>query len=135
MAYDEKAFYCVNIENIFGGMRQVLRALSLEDGSRLWSCHLDGPQDSVWSVALAERCVIAYPRAARPSDPGGIDNMPVILRQRETGALLQRFVFPTTIADVTFKVDSRGVLLATARGLWSLGLKESGDSPLAERAR
>jgi outer membrane protein assembly factor BamB/tetratricopeptide (TPR) repeat protein len=135
MVCDEKSFYCVNIENIFGGMRQVLRAISLEDGSRQWSCHLAGPQDAVWAVALSKRCVIAYPRSARPADGAGIDNMPVILRRRETGALVQRFVFPTTIADVKFRVDSRGALLATSRGLWSLGSKEPSDSPLSERAR
>jgi hypothetical protein len=135
MVYDEKAFYCVNIENIFGGMRQVLRAISLEDGSRLWSCHLTGPPDAVWSVALAQRCVIAYPKSARPADGAGIQNMPVILRRRETGELLERFVVPTTIADVNFRVDSHGALLATSRGLWSLGSRESSSSQLSERSR
>jgi len=135
MVYDEKSFYCVNIENIFGGMRQALRALSLEDGSRVWSCHLTGPQDAVWSIALTQRCVIAYPHMARPADQGDIENMPVILRLRDTGALVQRFVFPTTIADVTFQVDTRGALLATSGGMWSLGSKEASQSPLSERAR
>ena len=43
MAYDEKRFYCVNTENIYGGSRQAIRAISLDDGSRVWSRHLSGP--------------------------------------------------------------------------------------------
>jgi len=142
MAYDEKSFYCANIESIFGYTRHALRALSLEDGSRLWSSNLTGPDDALWSIALTQRCVIAYPHRARPSDGGGnestpvvLENMPVIVRRRETGALVQRFVFPTTIADVTFKVDSRGALLATSGGMWSLGSKEASQSALSERTR
>jgi len=135
MVYDEKSFYCVNIESIFGGPRHAIRALSLEDGSRVWSCHLAGPLDAAWSIALTQRCVIAYPHSARAADGGDIENMPVILRLRETGALVQRFVFPTTIADVTFKVDTRGALVATSQGMWSLGSKEVSQSPLSERAR
>ena len=61
--------------------------------------------------------------------------MPVIVRRRETGDLVQRFVFPTTIADVTFKADPRGALVATARGLWGLGSKEASTSPLSDRGR
>ena len=86
--------------------------------------------------------MIAYPNSTRLSAGGDnenmpviLENMPVILRRRETGALVQRFVFPTTIADVTFKVDSRGALLATSRGIWSLGSKEVSQSPRSERAR
>jgi outer membrane protein assembly factor BamB len=135
MACDEKSFYCVNIENIFGGMRQALRVLSLQDGSRVWSSHLTGPQDAVWSIALTQRCVIAYPKSARAAEGDGIDNMPVIFRTRETGALVERIVIPTTIADVTFKIDSRGALLATSRGLWSLGSRDSSSGPLSERMR
>ena len=86
---------------------QALCAVSLEDGSRLWSCHLLGPHDAVWSIALSQRCVIAYPSSTRLSDVADVVNMPVILRRRENGELVQRFVIPTTIADVTFKVDPR----------------------------
>jgi len=142
MVYDEKLFYCANIENIFGGPRHAVRAVRLDDGSRAWSFPLTGPEDAVWSIALSQRCVIAYPNSTRLSALGDnenmpviLENMPVILRRRETGALVQRFVFPTTIADVTFKVDSRGALLATSRGIWSLGPKEVSQSPRSERAR
>jgi hypothetical protein len=122
MAYDEKRFYCVS--------RQTLRAISLEDGKTIWSCQLTGPKDVLWSIALTRGHVMAYPSSTSPLEvsddehPPVVQNMPVIVRQRETGALVQRFVFPTTIADVMFKVDPRGVLVATSRGLWGLGPKE-----------
>jgi outer membrane protein assembly factor BamB len=117
MAFDEKRFYCVN--------RQTLRAFSLEDGKLIWSCHLTGPRDLYWSIALTQDHVMAYPSSTNSSEGVEVENMPVIVRHRETGALVQRFVFATTIADVTFKVDPRGVLVATSRGLWGLGPKES----------
>ncbi len=129
MVCDDKSFYCVNIENIYGSMRQALRAVSLEDGSRLWSRYLMGPHDAVWSVALSQRCVIAYPSSTRLTDAADLVNLPVILRRRENGALVQRFVIPTTITDVTFKVDPRGALLATSRGLWALGSKVASQFP------
>jgi hypothetical protein len=66
---------------------------------------------------------MAYPSGSSPSDEGEVENLPVIVRQRETGALVQRFMFATAIADVTFKVDPRGVVVATSKGLWSLGPK------------
>ncbi len=132
---DDNAFYCVNIENIYGSMRQALRAVSLADGSRLWSRHLAGPQDAIWSVALSQRCVIAYPGSTRLTDGGEIVNLPVILRRRDSGALVQRFVIPTSITGVTFKIDPRGALLATSRGVWTLGSREAGQSPVSERLR
>jgi hypothetical protein len=64
-----------------------------------------------------------------------IENMPVIVRLRDTGTLVQRFVFPTTIADVTVRADSRGALVATGRGLWGLGSKEASSAPPSERLR
>jgi outer membrane protein assembly factor BamB/tetratricopeptide (TPR) repeat protein len=135
MAYDDKTFYCVNVENIHGGMREALRALALDDGSRVWSCPLTGPPDTVWSIALAERCVIAYPSSTRLPEGGPIVNMPVTLRRRDTGALVQRFVVSTKITDVTLRVDPRGAFLATSRGLWALGSKEVGQAPVSERLR
>jgi len=134
MAYDEKRFYCVNMENIFGGLRQSIRAVSLADGRKVWSRHLTGPKDAAWSLALTAHHVMAYPTNSS-SDSGDIENLPVIIRRRETGELVQRFVFPTTIAGVNFKADPRGALLATARGLWGMGSKEASSGPLSDRAR
>ena len=61
--------------------------------------------------------------------------MPVIVRQRDTGELVQRFVFPSTIADLTLKADPHGGLVATTVGLWGLGSKEASSSPLFDRGR
>ena len=104
-------------------MRQSLRAVALDDGSRVWSCPLSGPQDAVWSIALSERAVFAYPSAARYPKDGDLATMPVIVHRRDDGALIERFVFQTAISEVTFKVDPRGAILATAKGIWALSSK------------
>jgi len=39
----------------------------------------------------------------------------VVVRRRETGALVSGFVLPATVADVTLKDRSGGALVATAR--------------------
>ncbi len=98
--------------------------ISLEDGKPIWSSHLTGPEYVSWSIALTQGHVMAYVSSTTSADGIEVENMAVTVRQRETGALVQRFVFPTTIADVTFKVDPRGALVATSRGLWGLGPKE-----------
>jgi outer membrane protein assembly factor BamB/tetratricopeptide (TPR) repeat protein len=135
MACDEKNFYCVNIEHIYGSLRQAICAVSLEDGTRLWSCPRPGPEDVLWSIALTDRCVIAYPNSTRGAEENSPGSMPVVIRRRETGALVQRFVFQTAVGDVLFKADSRGALLATARGIWGLGPKEGGQSTQSDRPR
>ena len=61
--------------------------------------------------------------------------MPVVIRRRETGELVERFVFATTIADASLRADARGVVLATQRGLWGLGSKDASSGPLSERGR
>jgi hypothetical protein len=113
---DLKRVYCVNFENSGGTARLALRALSLDDGSRVWSSPLSGPNDAVWSIALSERSIFAYPSAAEYQPA----NLPVIVHRRNDGALIERFVFQTTVSAVTFKVDPRGALLATEKGLWAL---------------
>ncbi len=135
MANDENYFYCVNIENIFGSLNQSIRAVSLKDGSRAWSRPRTGPEDLLWSIALTDRCVIAYPSANRAAKNSGTENMPVIARRRENGDLVQRFVFQTAIANVAFKADSRGAMLATSDGIWGLGVKNAGQPPLSDRPR
>jgi hypothetical protein len=123
MAWDEHNFYCIDFQHLAGATRQSVRAIALEDGARIWSCPLTGPSVAVWSIALTERCVIAYPSSANFSEGADVGNMPVIVRRRSDGALLQRFVFPTTIDGVAFKVDPRGALLATTKGMWALSSK------------
>ncbi len=140
MTYDEKRFYCVNKENIFGVLRQTIRAISLDDGSGVWSRHLTGPKDKEWSVSLTQRYVIVCPNHNGPtaSDAGdgdteAVTTMPVIVRRRQNGELVQRFTFPTTGDDVIFKADPRGALVATTRGLWGLGPREESVAPLTHR--
>jgi outer membrane protein assembly factor BamB len=123
VAFDDKRFYCAT--------GRTLRAISLDDGSSVWSCYLSGPENATWSILLTGHHVLAYPSKSESTDPGELENMCVVVRRRETGALLQRFVFPTMIANVAFKADPRGVWIATARGLWGLGKRERGSTPLA----
>jgi hypothetical protein len=100
----------------------------VDDGSPLWACHLTGPENALWSIALSDRCVMAYPSLSNLSE-GELESMPVVVRRQETGALVQRFVFSATIADVNLKLDSRGVLVATYRGLWALSRRDGGAGP------
>ena len=106
---------------------QNLRALSLDDGQRALECHLSGPENAQWSIALSERCVVAYPSLSAGSEEE-IESMPVVVRRQDTGALVQRFVFPATIADVSLRLDARGALLATSRGSGRLA-RRRGRSP------
>ena len=46
MVYDDRRFYCVNTDTIYGGPRQAVRAISLEDGSPIWSRALSGPRET-----------------------------------------------------------------------------------------
>jgi outer membrane protein assembly factor BamB/tetratricopeptide (TPR) repeat protein len=117
IACDEKRIYCVS--------RQNLRALSFEDGQTTWSCHLSGPENAQWSIALSENTVVAFPSQSLLSEDE-TENMPVVVRRQETGALVQRFVFPATIADVSLRLDAKGALVATSRSLWALAGHEAG---------
>ncbi len=125
IACDDRRVYCAS--------QQTLRALSVDDGSPLWAFHLTGPENALWSIALSDRWVLAYPSLSNLSE-GEMESMPVVVRRQETGALVQRFVFSATIADVNLKLDSRGVLVATCRNLWALSRRDGGpeskSSPL-----
>ena len=84
IACDDKTFYCVDFLYVAGAVQQSVRAIALEDGSRVWARPLKGPSIETWSIALTERCVIAYPNA--PDSPGtDVGIMPVIVRRREDG--------------------------------------------------
>jgi outer membrane protein assembly factor BamB len=111
IACDDRRIYCAS--------QQTLRSLSIDDGKTLWMCPLTGPDNAVWSLTLAERYVVAYPSASSLSDEE-LESMPVVARRQDTGALVQRFVFPATIADVNVRLDARGAVVATSRALWAL---------------
>ncbi len=120
LACDDRRVYCVS--------QRTLRALAVDDGSPLWTCYLTGPENAHWSIALSDRCVMAYPSLSELSE-GELESMPVVVRRQETGALVQRFVFSAPIADVKLRLDSRGVLVATYRGLWALARRDGGADP------
>ncbi len=130
LAFDEQRFYCVY------RWRSIvtLRAVSLADGTPVWNCEWAGPEDSWWSIALSANHVIAYPNHTGLADGAEMETIPVVVRRRETGAMVQRFLFPanstalppradpaTPRGFVTFKIDPVGALVATPRGVWGLG--------------
>jgi outer membrane protein assembly factor BamB len=120
IACDERRVYCVS--------RQNLRGLSIDDGSTLWSCHLTGPENALWSLALSDRCVVAYPSLSNVTAEE-MENMPVVVRRQDSGVLIQRFVFPATIADVSLRLDARGALVSTSRALWALTQRTTSTGP------
>jgi outer membrane protein assembly factor BamB len=126
MACDEKRFYCAN--------QRTLRAVSIDDASTVWSHDLDGPENALWSITLTQHHVLAYPTKSG-NDVASVETMPLVVRRRETGELIQRFVFQTALADATINVDWRGALVATSRGVWGLASKGASHSPPTERTR
>jgi outer membrane protein assembly factor BamB len=135
MAFDDKRFYCTPGKPPRASGGKIMRAISLEDGSPAWSCYLSGPEEATWSLALSGEHVLAYPSKIDASQGGEVDSMCVIVRRRDTGALVQRFVFPATAAEAAFKADPRGVWVATARGLWALGRREGVSSNFSASSR
>ena len=135
IAFDEERLYCISrCQSLV-----TLRAVALADGTAAWACHWAGPEDSAWSIALAAHHVIAYPNHTGLAEDGALESIPVVVRRRETGVLVQRFVLPAPVAaaaakvaatesapqgDVTLRIDSGGALVATPRGVWGLGPKD-----------
>jgi outer membrane protein assembly factor BamB/tetratricopeptide (TPR) repeat protein len=121
VAWDDDRVYCIYRWNRI----VTLRAITLATGAPDWSRDWVGSENSSWSVALAADHVVAYPSGpadlAELENLPPVENMPVIVRRRETGALVQRFVFPAAIANVTLRIDPDGALVATPRGIWGLG--------------
>lgn len=145
MAFDERRFYCISRF----GTAVTLRAVSLDDGTPAWTSEWStNAEDSSWSLALAADHVFAYPVPSVQGKGVEIETIPVIVRRRDTGALVQRLVFPAsgrvaepapatdrssaasgeTPAAVTFKLDHLGAVVATPRGLWGLGVRGLGHA-------
>jgi cellulose synthase operon protein C len=147
MVFDEKRFYCVSRFTA----TVTLRAISLEDGTPAWASEwTTNAEDSTWSLALTAEHVFAYPVPAVQGKGVETQTIPVIVRRRETGALVQRLVFPASgrvadpappqdrgasggegLAAVTFNLDHLGAVVATPRGIWGLGVR----SPAGPAAR
>jgi outer membrane protein assembly factor BamB len=121
VVFNDRHLYCVNFESIGGVVRQSLRAIALDDGSRVWAAPLSGPPNSMWSLALAEGAIFAYPSAVPASEKDNVVSVPLFARRPNDGALIERLVFPTVISDITFRLDPRGAILATSSGMWALG--------------
>jgi len=137
MALDEQRFYCINRWR----STVTLQAIALSDGVKSWTYDWAGPEDSSWSIALSAQHVIVYPNHTGLADDAEMATIPVIVRRRDTGTLVQRFLFPATLAErtppvapggtpsatpqdlVTFKIDPGGASVATPRGVWSLGAR------------
>src|SRR5262249_47546697 len=85
VVFNDKNLYCVNFENIGGVVRQSLRAVALDDGSRVWASPLSGPAYSMWSLALAEGAVFAYPSAVPASEKENVGSMPLFARRPSDG--------------------------------------------------
>ncbi len=113
VAFDAERFYCVS--------KKTLRAIAIEDGKPLWSRAVIGPLDATWSILAAERHLIVYPRSVIAADPDEVESMPVSVRDKRTGAIVERFAFATAIAQVRVDADSRGLIASSRTGLWSLG--------------
>ncbi len=121
LAFDRERFYCAS--------RQSLRAIAIGDGSAAWSRPMIGPADGSWSILLTERHLVVYPRSVAGADDADVENMPIAIRDRATGSLVQRFTFATAISDVALTADARGVLVSSAGGIWGLGPRPVLGSP------
>jgi outer membrane protein assembly factor BamB/tetratricopeptide (TPR) repeat protein len=142
MAFDERRFYCISRF----GATVTLRAVSLEGGTAVWTSEwTTNAEDSSWSLALAADHVFAYPVPSVQGKGVEMETIPVIVRRRDTGALVQRLVFPANgkvaepsppqdrgpaggdaLAAVTFNLDHLGAVVATPRGIWGLGVRGHG---------
>jgi outer membrane protein assembly factor BamB/tetratricopeptide (TPR) repeat protein len=107
-----------------------VNALSLRDGSVVWSRSLLGP-DLGWSVELTERNLMAYPGPSKKS--GEFEGLPVVFCRRATGDLVQRLLFPVAVTDVAVRFAPRGAVIATQSGLWALGERRSVDEKQPQR--
>ncbi|SIO67289.1 Outer membrane protein assembly factor BamB, contains PQQ-like beta-propeller repeat [Singulisphaera sp. GP187] len=112
----------VDGQRFYWASDRTLNALSLKDGLPIWSSHLTGA-DSGWSLALTERCVLAFPLFPT-STPGEGEGLPLVFRRRDTGTLVQRMLFPMTASDVTIRLAPNGAMVATREGFWALGARQ-----------
>jgi hypothetical protein len=108
-----------------------LNGASLRDGALVWTRALAGPNYGWW-VDLTERGVLAFPGVARR--PGNeLEGLPLVFCRRDTGDLLQRLLFPVTVADVSVRLAPSGAVVATQSGLWALGGRRGVDDPKGGR--
>lgn len=117
MAVDEGRFYWAS--------ERLLRAISLENGSTAWKRPLVGPPLARWSIALSDRSIVACPETSGLEDDPG--PLPVVVRRRADGALVQRLTLPAAVEGVALRLDPRGATVATPNGIWALGAGADSD--------
>lgn len=111
-AMDSDRFYCAT--------GATLAAYNLNDGQPLWTRPLSGPKTG-WSVALADRHVAAFPSPSRSID-GPLDGVSLVVCRRDTGALVQRLSFPSSVSELAVRLLPEGAIVATQGGVWALGV-------------
>lgn len=123
LALDGDRFYCAT--------GRMLVAIGLGDGSRAWSSWQAGPE-SGWSITLTDTCVLAYPQTASSDEARG-GRLPLVLRRRDTGRLVQRLVFDTDASRLDLILAPRGAIVASEEGLWSLAGRRTVDGETTPR--
>ena len=122
LAIDADRVYAVGGD---GPAASALIAVDLADGRTAWKRLLAGPARG-WALSLTDRCVAAHPNPRRSAAPPA--DLPLVFCRRDTGALVQRLVFPAGAAELAVRLVPRGVLVATQAGLWGLGDAPAVDS-------
>jgi hypothetical protein len=69
---------------------------------------------------------MAFPGLPKQSG-NDLEGLPVVFCRRESGALVQRLLFPVTVTDVAVRLAPRGAVIATQSGLWALGERRAVD--------
>lgn len=110
-------------QRVYWASDRMLQSASLADGAVAWREPLIGPE-SGWSLALSQRCVLAYPQASSLVERE-LEGFPLVVRQRDTGAYVQRLLFPASVSEVSVRLNPRGALVAARGGVWALGERES----------
>lgn len=139
IAFDGDRFYAISRFS----STVTLRAISLADGKTCWTTTWRGDEDR-WSIALAAHHVFCYPHRGVQDGLDAAEWVPVLVRRRDDGALVQRMLFPISPSSsgdgpnppvpargpgpdqglVTFNLDHLGAVVATPRGVWGLAGRE-----------
>jgi outer membrane protein assembly factor BamB/tetratricopeptide (TPR) repeat protein len=119
--------FVLSADRFFCATRSELVAFSVTDGTTAWRRTLIGPSGA-WSVALTDRCVLAYPNPNRITGTD-VAALPIVFRRRDNGVLVQRLLFPAPLADLMVRLAPRGAFIATQGGLWALGERRGSDRP------
>lgn len=128
---DRAESIAVDVDRVYWVNNRTLTVAQLSDGALVWSRFLAGPS-SGWDVVLAGPCVLAYP--GQPGRVvGGIEGLPLVLRRRDDGALVQRLLFSDPVTAVAVRLISGGVMVATQSAVWSLGERTPVDGIRAGR--